>query len=148
MSISEDSQRQDKCSDNCTRLVNPILVPAVATNDQPQPIVFLAITKKFDIATQALREPLAMKKTPVNRNQGNNTTVKILEASLRLSTHCKHNNYIKQWTSYSKNKGHIEVSHALDFLSGIFDKRHAHSTNNSAKYAIATTVHYTLLTIH
>ena len=57
------------------------------------------------------------KKTPVNSNQGTNTIEKFLEASLRLSARCKYNNYIKQWTSYSKNIGHIAVSHVLDFLS-------------------------------
>ena len=58
------------------------------------------------------------KKTAVNSNQDNNTTEKKLEASLKLSTHCKYNNYIKKWTSYSKNIGQIEVSHVVDFLSG------------------------------
>ena len=76
MSISEDSQRQDKFSDNYTRLVNPVLVSAVPTDDQPGPIVFLAITNKFDIATQALCEPPATQKTQINSNQGNNTTEK------------------------------------------------------------------------
>ena len=33
----------------------PILVPAVATDDQPGPLVFLAVTKKFDIATKTLQ---------------------------------------------------------------------------------------------
>ena len=107
-------------------MVDPILVPAVATNDQPGPSVFSAITKKFDIGTQTLCEPAAMQKTLVNSNQGNNTTEKFLEASLRLSTHCKYNNYIKQWTYYSKNIGHIELSHVSDFLSGMFDKGHAY----------------------
>ena len=122
-------------------MVNPILVPAVATDDQPGPSVFSAVTKKFDIATQTLCEPPAKQKTPVNSNQGNNTTENFLEASLRLSTHCKYNNYIKQWTSYSKIIGHIEGSHVLDLLSGMFDKGHAYSTINSAKCAIATIVH-------
>ena len=122
-------------------MVKPILVPAVATDDQPTPSEFSAVTKKFYIATQTLREPPAMQKTPVNSNQGNNVTEKILEAAFRLSTHCKYNKYIKQWTSYSKNIGHIGVSHVLDFPSGVFDKGHAYSTINSAKCAIATIVH-------
>ena len=105
------------------------------------PYCTLAVTKKFDIAKQTLCEPPAMQKTPVISNQDNNTTKKILEASLRLSTHCKYNNCIKQWTSYFKNIGHIEVSHVLDFLNGIFDKGHAYSTINSAKCAIATIVY-------
>ena len=33
----------------------PILVPAVATDDQPGPVVFLAVIKKFDIATHNLQ---------------------------------------------------------------------------------------------
>ena len=110
-------------------MVKPILVPAVATGDQPGPSVFSAITKKLDIATQTFREPPAIQKPPVNSNQGNITTKKNLEASLRLSTHCKYN-YIKQWTSYSKNIGHIELSNVLDFLIGMFDKGHAYSTIN------------------
>ena len=47
---------------------------------------------------------------------------KNLEASLRLSAHCKYNNYIKKWTSYSKNVRPIEVSHVLDFLNETFNK--------------------------
>ena len=122
-------------------MVNPLLIPAVATDDQPGPSVFSFVTKKFDIATQTLCEPPATQKPPVNSNQGNNTTEKILEASFRLSTHCKYNNYIKQWASYSKNIGHIEVHHVLHFLSEMVDKRHAHSSINSAKCAIATIAH-------
>ena len=38
----------------------PILVPAVATDDQPGPDVFLAVIKKFDIATHNLQVPPAM----------------------------------------------------------------------------------------
>ena len=121
--MSDDSQRQVKCNDSCTRLVNPILVPTVATDDQPGPIAFSAITKKFDIATQTLCEPPIIQKTPVNSNQGNNNTEKNLEASLSLSTHCTYNNYIKQWTSSSENIVHIEVSHVLDFLSGMFTQQ-------------------------
>ena len=34
-----------------------VLVPKVATDDQPGPIVFSAVTKKLDIATQTLCEP-------------------------------------------------------------------------------------------
>ena len=116
-------------------MVNQIEVSALATDDQSRRSVFSVATKKFDIATQTLCEPPAMQKAPVNSNQDNNTTQKNLEASLRLSGQCKYNNYIKQWTSYSKNIGHIEVSHVLDF------KGRAYSTINSAKSAIATIAH-------
>ena len=122
-------------------MVAPILVPAVVTDDQPGSSAFSVVTKKLGIATQTLRELPIMQKTPVNSNQGNNTTGKFLEASIRLSTHCKYNNYIKQWVSFSKNISHIEVSHVLDFLSEMLDKVLAYSTINSAKCAIATIVH-------
>ena len=57
------------------QISQPILVPAVATDDQPRPVVFVAVTKKFDIATQNLQVPPAMqKKTVVNSNQSNYTT--------------------------------------------------------------------------
>ena len=84
LNISGDLQRQGKCSDSCTRLVNPLLVPAVATDDQPGPFVFSAVTKKFDIATQNLQVPPVMQKKTkkqkqkqkklVNSNQSNYTT--------------------------------------------------------------------------
>ena len=74
LNISDGLQRQGKYSDSCTRLVNPILVPAVTTDDQPGPVVFLAVTKKLDIATQNIQVPPSMQKTAVNSNQGNNTT--------------------------------------------------------------------------
>ena len=62
------------------QISQPILVPAVATDDQPGPVVFLAVTKKLDIATQKFQVPPAMqkkknpKKTVVNSNQSNYTT--------------------------------------------------------------------------
>ena len=126
-------------------MVNPTLVPAVATDDQWGPIAFSASTKKFDIATKTLCEPLAKQKTPVNSNQNNNTIEKMLEASLRISTNCKYNTYLKQWTSSSKNISHIEVSHVSDFLSRIFGTGHTYSTINSAKCAISHDCPYTPL---
>ena len=122
-------------------MVNPILVPTVATDDQRGAVVFSGVTKKFDIATKILCEPPAIQKTPVNSYQGNNTTEKMLEASLIICTHYKYNNYIKQLTSSSKNIGHIGESHVLDFLSRMFDKGHAYSTTNNGKCTIATIVH-------
>ena len=69
------------------QISQPILVPAVATDDQPGPFVFLAVTKKFDIITQNLKLPPAMqkkkktkkkkkerKKTVVNSSQSNYNT--------------------------------------------------------------------------
>ena len=57
------------------QISQPILVPAVATDDQPGPVVFVAVKKKFDIATQNLQVPPAMlKKNVVNSSQSNYTT--------------------------------------------------------------------------
>ena len=66
--------------------------------------------------------------------------MKILDASLRASTHKKYDYYIKQWRDYANNIGNVEVTHVLDFLSAMFDKGCAYSTINSAKCAIATIV--------
>ena len=76
--VTQDPQRQGKCSDSCTRLVNPTLVHGVATDDPRGLILFSAVTKKFGIATQTLREQSAMQRTTVNSNQGNNTPEKSL----------------------------------------------------------------------
>ena len=99
----------------------------------------------IDNVTKTLCEPPAKQKPPVNSNQGNNTTEIMLEASLRISTHCKYNIYIKQWTSSSNNIGHIEVSRVLDFLSRMFNKGHTYSTTDSAKCAISHDCPYTPL---
>ena len=103
--------------------------------------MFSTIAKKSDTVTQTLKEPSTTSKTSVNGDQANATTIKILKASLRQSTHCKYNNYIKHWLDYSKTIGKIEVTHVLDFLSAMFEKGHAYSTINSAKCAIATIIH-------
>ena len=71
------------------QISQPILVPAVATDDQPGPVVFLAVTKVFDIAAQNLQVPPAMqkkKKKVVSSNQSNYTIYR------KLSAHCKYNN--------------------------------------------------------
>ena len=94
----------------------PILVPAVATDDQPGPVVFLAVTKKLDIATQKFQVPPAMqkkknpKKTVVNSNQSNYTT----ENYLHIAS--MYNNYIKQWVSYSENICNVLGYDVLDHV--------------------------------
>ena len=97
------------------RLVNSILVPSTNADDHPRATMFSTITKKSDADTQTLREPSTTSKTSVNGNQGNATTIKILKASLRQSTHCKYNNYIKHWLDYSKTIGKIKVTHVVRF---------------------------------
>ena len=121
-------------------MVNSILVP-LANADHPQATIISTISEKSDSYTQTLQEPSTTAKTSVNGNQGNATTVKTLEASLRQSTHCKYNNYIEHWLNYSTTMGKIEVTHVLDVLSNMFEKRHIYSTINSAKCAIATTMY-------
>ena len=71
--------------------------------------MFSTITKKPYADMQTLREPSTTSKTSVNGNQGNATTIKILKASLRQSTHWKYN-YIKHWLDYSKTIRKIEVT--------------------------------------
>ena len=82
----------------------------------------------------------AFSSVPIH-NDNATTTVKVLEASLKQSTRCKYNIYIKHWLACYKTMGKIEVNHVLDFLSAMFEKWHAHSTINSAKCVIAATVH-------
>ena len=93
-SISKGEQGQDRSSYSGTRLVNSILVPSANADDQPRAAIFLTISKKSDSYTQTLREPSTISNTSVNGNQGNATTIKILQASFRQSTHCKYNNCI------------------------------------------------------
>ena len=64
--------------------------------------MFSTIAKKSDTDTQTLKEQSTTSKTSVNGDQGNATTIKILKASLRQSTHCKYNNYVKHWLDYLK----------------------------------------------
>ena len=46
-----------------------ILVPAAATDGQPGLVVFLAVTKKYDVATQNLQVPPAMQKKKEKRKK-------------------------------------------------------------------------------
>ena len=108
-------------------MVNTILVLSANADDQPRATIFSAISKKHDSSRQTFQEPFATSKTAVNDNQGNDTTVKILETSWRKSTHFKYNNSIKHWLCYPKTMGIIEVTHVLDFLSPMFDKGHDYS---------------------
>ena len=118
-----------------------MLVPSANTDNQPRATIISAIGKNSYSSKHTLREPSTTSKTPVNGSQGNAITVNILEASLRQSTHCKYNSYIKHWQAYSKTMEKIEVTHVLDFLSAMFEKGYAYSTINSAKCAIATIMH-------
>ena len=100
----------------------PILVPAVATDDQPGPVILLAVTKKFDIATQNLQVLPAMqkkktkKKTVVNSNQSNYTTENYLHiASITIILN---NGYLILKIC------HVYLMYILDFLSGMFDEGH------------------------
>ena len=140
-SISKGEQGEDRNSYSDTRLVNSILVPSANADDQPRATIFSIISKKSDSYTQTLREPSTTSKTSVNGNQGNATTIKTLEASLRQSTHCKYNNYIKHWLDYSKTMWKIEITLVLDFISAMFEKGHGYSTINSAKDGVATIMH-------
>ena len=108
-------------------MVNSILTHSANADDQPRATVFSTISKKSDSYTQTLREPSTTSKTSVNGNQDNATTIKILEASLRQSTHRKYNNYIKHWLDYSKTMGKIEVTPV--FLTAMFDKREKRKTH-------------------
>ena len=94
MNTSKGEQGQDQCSYSGTRLVSSIQVTST-NSDDPQATIFLTITKKSDSYTQTLWEPSTTSETSVNGNQGNATTAKILKVSLRQSTHCKYNHYIK-----------------------------------------------------
>ena len=89
-------------------LVGPVL--AKIRKGKTNTVIFSAITKKFDIATQTFRKSAAIQKTAVSSNQGNKTTEKNLEISLKLPAHCKYNNYIKQWTSILKNRSNLSIS--------------------------------------
>ena len=96
-------------------------------DDQPRATIFLTSSKTYDSSRQTLREPFTTSKTAVNDNKGNDATDKILETSWRKSTNFKYNNYTNQWLCYSRTMGKIGVTHVLDFLSGIFDKKHGSS---------------------
>ena len=98
----------------------PILVPAVATNGQPRYVVFLAATKKFDIATQNLQVPPAMpkKKPVVNSNQSNYATENYLHIAALGILFWKYMSCIRLWCIGSC------ICHILDFLSEMFDEGH------------------------
>ena len=54
LDIRDYLQRQGKCNE-LYQTGQPILVPVAAIEDQPGSVAFLAVTKKFEIATQNLQ---------------------------------------------------------------------------------------------
>ena len=98
----------------------PILVPAVATDDQPGPVVFLAVTKKCDIATQNLQVPPAMQKKKKEKKKEKRKlslmAIWVLILEKKLSAHCKYKNYTKQWVSYSENMCRVLGYDVLDHV--------------------------------
>ena len=55
--------------------------------------------------------------------QGNNeTTVKILNVSLRESTRTKYSIYIRQWELFMGTTRDITIEHVLNFLNNLYDK--------------------------
>ena len=81
------------------QISQPILVPAVATDDQPGPLVFLAVTNKFDIATQNLKVPPAMQKKKKKRRKRKLQLIAVRLLILQKT--------IKQWVSYFENICHL-----------------------------------------
>ena len=69
------------------QISQPILVPTVATDDQPGPVVFVAVTKKFDIATQNLQMPPAMQKKKKKKKKKENV-VNSSQSNLLQKTIC------------------------------------------------------------
>lgn len=69
--------------------------PQVVNMKKTNTTLFPAITNKFDVATQAEGVAHITQEGTANGYKDNTTTLKILEASLRISTHNKYNNYIK-----------------------------------------------------
>ena len=87
----------------------------------------MAVTKKFDIATQNLQVPPAMQKNVVNSSQSNYTTENYLHiASIIIILN---NGYLilKICHVLRLYIGSC-ISHVLDFLSAMFDEGHVKLT--------------------
>ena len=80
----------------------------------------------------------------IGYQDNNETTVKILNASLRESTRTKYSIYIRQWESFIGTTRDITIEDALNFLSNLFDKSISYSAIVSAKCALATRMTVTL----
>ena len=102
---SKDQKGQSRSSSGGNRLVNTVLVLTGSVHGKTKTTLFLTIIDKSDVAQKSkLLQPLYKKLQLIAYSyMGNTITLKILETSLRISTHSRYNNYIKQWLSYSKN---------------------------------------------
>ena len=65
----------------------PILVPAVATDDPPGPLVFLAVMKKFDIVTQNPQVPPAMQKKKKKKKKKKKSRVKSSQSNYTIENY-------------------------------------------------------------
>ena len=80
----------------------------------------------------------------IGYQDNNETTVKILNTSLRESTRTKYSIYIRQWESFIGTTRDITIEDVLNFLSNLFDKGISYSAIVSAKCALATRMTVTL----
>ena len=71
LNIRDNLQRQGKCNE-LYQTGKHILVAVAATEDQPGPVAFLAVTKKFDMPLKTSK--YNAKKAVVNSSQSNYTT--------------------------------------------------------------------------
>ena len=118
LNISDDLQRQGKCNDGCTRLVNPYwyLQLLKMTN---QDLLYFWLSLRNLTLPHNLKVPPVMqqKKYIVNSNRSNYTTENYLHiASIMLFW--KYMSCIRLWSIISR------ISHVLDFLSAMFEEGH------------------------
>ena len=113
LDISNNLQRQGKCSDSCTRLVNPYrYLQLLHMTNQELLHLWLSLgnltlphkTSKYQLlCTKKKLQLIAIR-------------VIILLYHRKLSAHCKYHNYIKQLVSYSENLCHALGYDVLDHV--------------------------------
>ena len=73
--------------------------------------------------------------------QGNNeTTFKILNASLRESTRTKYSIYVRQWKLFIGAIRDINIEHILNLLNNLYDESISYSAIVTAKCALGNTM--------
>ena len=120
LNISDDLQRQGKCSDSCTRLVNPYWYLQLLQMTNQDLLYFWLSLRNVTLPHKTSKYHLLCKKKKKEKKKEKRKlslmAIWVLILEKKLSAHCKYKNYTKQWVSYSENMCRVLGYDVLDHV--------------------------------
>ena len=125
LNISDDLQRQGKCNDGCTRLVNPYWYLQLLQMTNQDLLYFWLSLRNLTLPHKTSKYHLLCKKNVVNSSQSNYTTENYLHIASIIMIILNNGYftleiYVMYWLWCIGSC----ISHILHFLSAMFDEGH------------------------